>query len=185
MGATDVVSLATFIPSLGQPIRALAASDDGKAIVDSESFDGAGFAIMWRAPTQPIRIETTMAARGMAVPTDGDSARPRQSAATDCASATGASIRKSSIRLSLISPIEIGNFGELKDTAAHSFKMDVVADGVETLSELEQLQATACDEMQGFLLGASVSSGSIRHSPGGPLVESGILEKPSGGLIAL
>jgi diguanylate cyclase len=35
---------------------------------------------------------------------------------------------------------------------AHSLKMDVVAEGVETRSQLEHLQALACDHVQGFLL---------------------------------
>jgi EAL domain-containing protein (putative c-di-GMP-specific phosphodiesterase class I) len=35
---------------------------------------------------------------------------------------------------------------------AHSLKMDVVAEGVETSSQLEHLQALACDHVQGFLL---------------------------------
>jgi EAL domain-containing protein (putative c-di-GMP-specific phosphodiesterase class I) len=36
---------------------------------------------------------------------------------------------------------------------AHSLKMDVVAEGVETVSQYEKLRAMMCDEMQGFLLG--------------------------------
>ena len=36
---------------------------------------------------------------------------------------------------------------------AHSLKMDVVAEGVETRSQHEKLRAMMCDEMQGFLLG--------------------------------
>lgn len=35
---------------------------------------------------------------------------------------------------------------------AHSLKMDVVAEGVETTSQLAHLQALACDQVQGFLL---------------------------------
>ena len=36
---------------------------------------------------------------------------------------------------------------------AHSLKMDVVAEGVETVSQREKLRSMMCDEMQGFLLG--------------------------------
>nr|WP_249193127.1 EAL domain-containing protein [Burkholderia cenocepacia] len=36
---------------------------------------------------------------------------------------------------------------------AHTLKMDVVAEGVETASQLEQLKVLMCDEVQGFLLG--------------------------------
>ncbi|WP_018443814.1 putative bifunctional diguanylate cyclase/phosphodiesterase [Trinickia symbiotica] len=36
---------------------------------------------------------------------------------------------------------------------AHSLQMDVVAEGVETASQLERLKALKCDEVQGFLLG--------------------------------
>ncbi len=36
---------------------------------------------------------------------------------------------------------------------AHSLDMDVVAEGVETASQLGKLKAMMCDEMQGFLLG--------------------------------
>jgi diguanylate cyclase (GGDEF)-like protein len=36
---------------------------------------------------------------------------------------------------------------------AHSLDMDVVAEGVETASQLDKLKAMMCDEMQGFLLG--------------------------------
>jgi diguanylate cyclase len=36
---------------------------------------------------------------------------------------------------------------------AHSLEMDVVAEGVETESQMHMLKAMRCDEMQGFLLG--------------------------------
>ena len=36
---------------------------------------------------------------------------------------------------------------------AHTLKMDVVAEGVETASQLAQLKILMCDEVQGFLLG--------------------------------
>ena len=36
---------------------------------------------------------------------------------------------------------------------AHSLEMDVVAEGVETASQLAKLKGLMCDEMQGFLLG--------------------------------
>jgi diguanylate cyclase (GGDEF)-like protein len=57
---------------------------------------------------------------------------------------------------------------------AHSLKMDVVAEGVETLSQLEQLQSMACDEMQGFLLGRPLAADAF-----GALVEER-LEKSIG-----
>jgi diguanylate cyclase (GGDEF)-like protein len=41
---------------------------------------------------------------------------------------------------------------------AHSLEMDVVAEGVETQSQLDKLRAMMCDEMQGFLLGKPVSA---------------------------
>jgi EAL domain-containing protein (putative c-di-GMP-specific phosphodiesterase class I) len=53
--------------------------------------------------------------------------------------------------------------------------MEVVAEGVETETELEQLKAAHCDEAQGFLLGRPAPL-EVRHdrptasSPGGPVV---------------
>ncbi|NML30168.1 putative bifunctional diguanylate cyclase/phosphodiesterase [Paraburkholderia antibiotica] len=41
---------------------------------------------------------------------------------------------------------------------AHSLEMDVVAEGVETQSQLDKLRALMCDEMQGFLLGKPVNA---------------------------
>jgi diguanylate cyclase len=41
---------------------------------------------------------------------------------------------------------------------AHSLEMDVVAEGVETQSQLDKLRSMMCDEMQGFLLGRPVNA---------------------------
>ncbi|MDN5935862.1 MAG: EAL domain-containing protein [Nitrosospira sp.] len=41
---------------------------------------------------------------------------------------------------------------------AHTLEMDVVAEGVETDSQLAKLKGMMCDEMQGFLLGKPVTS---------------------------
>jgi diguanylate cyclase (GGDEF)-like protein len=41
---------------------------------------------------------------------------------------------------------------------AHSLEMDVVAEGVETASQLTKLKGLMCDEMQGFLLGKPVTA---------------------------
>ncbi|SCX78858.1 bifunctional diguanylate cyclase/phosphodiesterase [Nitrosospira sp. Nsp13] len=41
---------------------------------------------------------------------------------------------------------------------AHSLEMDVVAEGVETASQLEKLKGMMCDEMQGFLLGKPLAA---------------------------
>jgi diguanylate cyclase len=41
---------------------------------------------------------------------------------------------------------------------AHSLEMDVVAEGVETESQLDMLKSMMCDEVQGFLLGKPVSA---------------------------
>ncbi|WP_233855776.1 putative bifunctional diguanylate cyclase/phosphodiesterase [Paraburkholderia sp. HD33-4] len=41
---------------------------------------------------------------------------------------------------------------------AHSLEMDVVAEGVETQSQLDKLRSMRCDEMQGFLLGKPVNA---------------------------
>ncbi|MCC8394693.1 EAL domain-containing protein [Paraburkholderia sp. MMS20-SJTR3] len=41
---------------------------------------------------------------------------------------------------------------------AHSLHMDVVAEGVETQSQLDQLRSMMCDEIQGFLLGKPVNA---------------------------
>ncbi|APA87383.1 EAL domain-containing protein [Paraburkholderia sprentiae WSM5005] len=41
---------------------------------------------------------------------------------------------------------------------AHSLEMDVVAEGVETQSQLDKLRSMMCDEMQGFLLGQPISA---------------------------
>lgn len=41
---------------------------------------------------------------------------------------------------------------------AHSLEMDVVAEGVETESQLDMLKSMMCDEMQGFLLGKPLTA---------------------------
>ncbi|MDN7748704.1 putative bifunctional diguanylate cyclase/phosphodiesterase [Burkholderia gladioli] len=41
---------------------------------------------------------------------------------------------------------------------AHSLGMDVVAEGVETATQLDKLKALMCDEMQGFLLGQPLTA---------------------------
>jgi EAL domain-containing protein (putative c-di-GMP-specific phosphodiesterase class I) len=41
---------------------------------------------------------------------------------------------------------------------AHSLDMDVVAEGVETASQLDKLKDMMCDEMQGFLLGRPLTA---------------------------
>ncbi|SKC93668.1 putative bifunctional diguanylate cyclase/phosphodiesterase [Paraburkholderia hospita] len=41
---------------------------------------------------------------------------------------------------------------------AHSLEMDVVAEGVETASQLDKLKDLQCDEMQGFLLGKPLTA---------------------------
>jgi diguanylate cyclase (GGDEF)-like protein len=41
---------------------------------------------------------------------------------------------------------------------AHSLEMDVVAEGVETESQLDMLRTMMCDEMQGFLLGKPLNA---------------------------
>lgn len=41
---------------------------------------------------------------------------------------------------------------------AHSLEMDVVAEGVETESQLDMLKSMRCDEMQGFLLGKPLAA---------------------------
>lgn len=41
---------------------------------------------------------------------------------------------------------------------AHSLQMDVVAEGVETATQLAKLKGMLCDEMQGFLLGKPVAA---------------------------
>ncbi len=43
-------------------------------------------------------------------------------------------------------------------TLAHSLEMDVVAEGVETASQLDKLKGLLCDEMQGFLLGRPLTA---------------------------
>jgi diguanylate cyclase len=41
---------------------------------------------------------------------------------------------------------------------AHSLEMDVVAEGVETITQLDKLKDMHCDEMQGFLLGRPLTA---------------------------
>jgi diguanylate cyclase (GGDEF)-like protein len=41
---------------------------------------------------------------------------------------------------------------------AHSLEMDVVAEGVETASQLDKLQTMMCDEIQGFLVGKPLTA---------------------------
>jgi diguanylate cyclase (GGDEF)-like protein len=53
---------------------------------------------------------------------------------------------------------------------AHSLRLKVVAEGVETTAQLEQLRALGCDQYQGFLMSAAVPAGDIAalaeaHSP--------------------
>ncbi len=45
---------------------------------------------------------------------------------------------------------------------AHTLEMDVVAEGVETASQLAKLKGMMCDEMQGFLLGKPVTAEEFR-----------------------
>jgi diguanylate cyclase (GGDEF)-like protein len=51
-------------------------------------------------------------------------------------------------------------------TLAHSLEIRVNAEGVETQSQLQALQAQGCDEFQGFLLARPVPAGQLTH--GGP-----------------
>ncbi|MCL4294915.1 MAG: EAL domain-containing protein [Anaerolineae bacterium] len=57
---------------------------------------------------------------------------------------------------------------------AHSLKMKVIAEGVETTAQRDWLQAQQCDEMQGFLISPPVSTGALTEhlrknwSSGGP-----------------
>lgn len=44
---------------------------------------------------------------------------------------------------------------------AHALEMEVVAEGVETVSQLDQLQALQCDQVQGFLLGKPLAPDAI------------------------
>lgn len=56
---------------------------------------------------------------------------------------------------------------------AHTLKMDVVAEGVETASQLEQLKLLMCDEVQGFLLGHPLEADAFgKLLQKGPHVES-------------
>ena len=43
-------------------------------------------------------------------------------------------------------------------TLAHSLKLCVVAEGVETREQAQQLQSLCCDEMQGYFFSKPVSS---------------------------
>ena len=50
---------------------------------------------------------------------------------------------------------------------AHSLEMDVVAEGVETTSQLDKLKGLLCDQMQGFLLGMPLTAeafGALLHA---------------------
>jgi diguanylate cyclase (GGDEF)-like protein len=56
---------------------------------------------------------------------------------------------------------------------AHSLRLKVVAEGVETTAQLEQLRALGCDQYQGFFMSPAVPAGEIAallkaHSPYGP-----------------
>jgi diguanylate cyclase (GGDEF)-like protein len=46
---------------------------------------------------------------------------------------------------------------------AHSFDLDVVAEGVETQAQANWLRAAGCDVLQGFLLGRPVDEPAMRH----------------------
>jgi diguanylate cyclase len=58
---------------------------------------------------------------------------------------------------------------------AHSLEMDVVAEGVETDSQLAKLKNMMCDEVQGFLLGKPVTaeefSALLQRQTGGTLIK--------------
>jgi EAL domain-containing protein (putative c-di-GMP-specific phosphodiesterase class I) len=47
---------------------------------------------------------------------------------------------------------------------AHSLRLKVVAEGVETLQQLEQLREFGCDQYQGFYRSAAVPAGEIEAS---------------------
>ena len=59
---------------------------------------------------------------------------------------------------------------------AHSLDMDVVAEGVETASQLDKLQSMMCDEIQGFLVGRPLTAdafGQLMIDRGAVSVETG------------
>jgi diguanylate cyclase (GGDEF)-like protein len=53
---------------------------------------------------------------------------------------------------------------------AHSLRIRVTAEGVETAAQATALQACGCDELQGFLLGRPAPAGSLAHQD--PLVQA-------------
>lgn len=46
---------------------------------------------------------------------------------------------------------------------AHSLKLDVIAEGVETMEQLEFLRNLQCDKLQGFLVSRPVPSGEVEE----------------------
>jgi EAL domain-containing protein (putative c-di-GMP-specific phosphodiesterase class I) len=61
---------------------------------------------------------------------------------------------------------------------AHNLELDVVAEGVETNTELEIVRRVGCDEAQGYLVGrpapssASSSSGPDQSPPGSERIDT-------------
>jgi diguanylate cyclase (GGDEF)-like protein len=53
---------------------------------------------------------------------------------------------------------------------AHSLNMEVVAEGVETASQLSELQTMECDQVQGYLLGRPLTAGAFSALLAGRLV---------------
>jgi EAL domain-containing protein (putative c-di-GMP-specific phosphodiesterase class I) len=58
---------------------------------------------------------------------------------------------------------------------AHSLRLKVVAEGVETAQQLEQLRELGCDQFQGFYRSAAVLPGEIRAF----VQPAGVVEEPA------
>ena len=64
---------------------------------------------------------------------------------------------------------------------AHSLRIKVIAEGVETAEQLQQLRALGCDQYQGYYRSAALPPGEIERFIQAAAVVSNLPEETTGG----